>query len=55
MSVVCSRVLFVVVVCVNDGMKKRICGDESERSDEESWSESQARPRPEVERIDGTS
>jgi hypothetical protein len=34
-SVVRSWALSVVVVCVNDG-RRRICGDESARSDEES-------------------
>jgi hypothetical protein len=52
-SVVRSWALSVVVVCVNDGRRK-ICGDESARSDEESLSESYARPRSGVGRIGGT-
>jgi hypothetical protein len=55
MFVVRNWELFVVVVGESDDGMMRICGDESVRSDEESWSESHARPRPEVGRIGGTS
>ena len=44
----------MVVDGENDGMKTRICG-ESERSDEESWSESRGWPQFEVGRSDATS
>jgi hypothetical protein len=44
----------VVVDGASDWMKMRICG-ESERSDEESWSESRAWPHSEVGRSDATS
>ena len=50
-----SLVWFVVVVGESDDGMMRICGDESVRSDEESWSESHERPRPEVGRIGVTS
>jgi hypothetical protein len=55
MFVVRNWELFVVVVGESDDGMMRICGDESVRSDEESWSESHERPRPEVGRIGVTS
>lgn len=54
MSVAYNLEWFVVVDDANDGMKMRICG-ESERSDEESWSESHGWPQSEVGRSDATS
>ena len=45
----------MVVDGASDGMKMRICGESaSEKSDEESWSESRARPHSEVGRSDAT-